>query len=146
MLPPHELLKYDNLPSSIKGQILDDYNYDLYGRAGLAFDDTYIDGPVGKAAKDYTYWIDENPEISKELQETVKTNWIQKYPELTWEDYYMPATNGDDWTIVPVSEGVIDPSDIPPPLEPIDPKPSPAPEGDAQGEKDPWWKFNEKDW
>jgi hypothetical protein len=40
------LRKYDNLPKSLREQIFDDYNYDLFGIHGMAYDDyTFIDAP-----------------------------------------------------------------------------------------------------
>jgi hypothetical protein len=48
LLPPKDLVKYENLPKSIHDQILDAHTYDHYGKNGWAFDaDTLIDAPTG---------------------------------------------------------------------------------------------------
>ena len=42
----------------------DGEHYDLYGKMGLAFEDSLIDKPMGKADRDYTAWLQENPTIA----------------------------------------------------------------------------------
>ena len=45
LLPPRNIMDYNTLPLSVRGQIYDGDSYDLYGKMGIAFDDTFIDGP-----------------------------------------------------------------------------------------------------
>jgi len=46
LLPPKYLSRYDSLPRSVRDQIFDDNNYDLFGIYGIAYDDyTVIDAP-----------------------------------------------------------------------------------------------------
>lgn len=75
LLPPGELIKYDNLPKSITDQInFDGSAYDLYGKMSAAFEDGLIDGPTGKAARDYEAWLKENPEIATEIDTVIQDN------------------------------------------------------------------------
>ena len=39
---------------------------------GMAFDDSLIDGPVGKAKVDYESWLNENPEIAEEIDASIR--------------------------------------------------------------------------
>lgn len=50
-------MKYDSLPVSIKDQIMDEDTYDIYGKAGMFFEDSNIDAPIGEASRDYTTWL-----------------------------------------------------------------------------------------
>jgi hypothetical protein len=38
---------YPSLPESVRSQIYDGSMYDLYGKLGYAFDDSYISAPTG---------------------------------------------------------------------------------------------------
>jgi hypothetical protein len=52
------LNQYDSLPKEVKKQILDDDNYDHYGKLGVAYDqDTLIEKPTGDAEKAYELWL-----------------------------------------------------------------------------------------
>lgn len=54
LLPPREIMIYDSLPKSVRGQIYDGGMYDLYGKFGMAFDsNSLIVKPIGQAEKDY---------------------------------------------------------------------------------------------
>jgi hypothetical protein len=60
----------------------------LYGKNGIAFDmSTILDAPTGKAARDYSEWVKANPEIARELDETIKLNAKTIYgDDLVWLD------------------------------------------------------------
>ena len=72
LLPPVELSKYSSLPDSIRGQIMDDSEYDIFGKAGLFFDDGSLDRPTESALMDYREWLRANPEIEKELDAAIE--------------------------------------------------------------------------
>lgn len=113
LLPAQDLMKFDTLPASVLGQIsADGSHYDLYGKSGAAFEDSMIDAPVGKAARDYTAWLEENPTIATEIDALVKTNANKLYGDLEWKDV--------DGTLVPVQKGAtwISFDDFPPLSEP----------------------------
>ena len=51
--------------------------YDYYGQYSYAYDqDTLIDGPVGKAKKDYEAWLTSNPEVHAEINDKIKSNYL----------------------------------------------------------------------
>jgi len=85
------LRRYDNLPKSLRDQIFDDDNYDIFGINSGAYDDyTFIDAPIGSAAADYKSWLDANPEIAKEIERTIFKNAADKGVTLvpTTYDYF----------------------------------------------------------
>lgn len=47
LLPPIDIMYYPSLPESVRSQIYDGSMYDLYGKLGYAFDDSYISAPTG---------------------------------------------------------------------------------------------------
>ena len=61
--------------------------YDLYGKMGIAFEDSLIDAPVGKASIDYTSWLQANPDIAEEIDGLIKQNAVAQYGDLEWKDF-----------------------------------------------------------
>lgn len=51
--------------------------YDHYGKHGVAFEDSMIDAPDGKAKTDYEQWLRDNPDIAQEIDNTVKRNFAR---------------------------------------------------------------------
>ena len=77
LLPASDLIKFDSLPSSVLNQISGDGEmYDLYGKMGIAFEDSMIDAPVGKASIDYTSWLQASPDIAEEIDGLIKQNAV----------------------------------------------------------------------
>ena len=163
-LPPRDLRKYSNLPTSIRSQIFDDENYDMFGIHGIAYDDyTFIDKPVGKAAEDYKLWLEQNPEIAKEIEGTILKNiadngykvvptyldhlgdigtkdgkgGLVSYYDLNWD-----TSTFDTPTVWENPESQVDDDDVPD-LVDIDEE---KPKEENPKEKENPFKFNHKDW
>lgn len=73
LLPPSELLKFPTLPASVLGKIsFDGLYYDHYGKIGVAFEDSMISAPDGRAKTDYEEWLKANPDIAREIDASIK--------------------------------------------------------------------------
>ena len=75
-------MHYPTLPESVRAQIYDGSMYDYYGKLGFAFEDSYIDGPTGKAKDDYEAWLVDNPQIALEIDTKIRVNML-KYGMIT---------------------------------------------------------------
>ena len=83
--------------------------YDLYGKMGIAFEDSMLDAPIGQASIDYTSWLEANPTIADEIDGLIKQNAVAKYGDLEWRDY--------EGTLTPYTmDSLYDSSDLVPPL------------------------------
>ena len=82
LLPASELLKYPNLPKSVKKQMNGSQNYKIGGKSGK---DTVIDRPDGKASISYQKWLLKNRQISSQIHSTIMEN-IDKTNRLTFEE------------------------------------------------------------
>jgi len=166
-LPASDLVKFDTLPSSVFDQISrDGQMYDLYGKMGIAFEDSLIDAPVGKASIDYTSWLQANPDIAEEIDGLIKQNAVAQYGDLEWKDfdgtltpyrvddlYYVsdlvpplsdPSVMSDGGA-VEIDEEIIDldEQEESKPKKPTTPDDKPDAEAEDEGE---WWQFKGKAW
>merc|ERR1719453_3048580 len=75
LLPPSDIITYPTLPATVIGKIsFDGLYYDHYGKFGVAFEDSLIDAPDGKAKKDFEEWLQTNPDIAQEIETTIRRN------------------------------------------------------------------------
>jgi hypothetical protein len=167
LLPASDLVKFDSLPPSVFDQISGDGQYyDIYGKMGLAFDDGLIDAPVGKAGRDYTSWLEANPDIAEEIDGLIKQNAVAQYGDLEWKDfdgvltpfkvddlYYEsdpvpplsdPSVLTDEGT-GEIEEEIIDldQQEESKPKKPTTPPDTPDADAEEEGE---WWQFKGKAW
>jgi len=71
-----DIIKYPTLPASVLDQIsIDGEYYDLYGKFGMAFDDSMIDAPYGHAQIEFEEWLVLHPDIRQEVNEKIHANW-----------------------------------------------------------------------
>lgn len=64
-LPPSDIINYPTLPATVLGKIsFDGMYYDHYGKFGVAYEDSMISAPDGKAKHDFEQWLIDNPEIA----------------------------------------------------------------------------------
>ena len=106
--------------------------YDLYGKSGIAFDDGFIDRPSGQAAQDYTQWLTQNPNIARDIERTIRKNAEENFPFYEWK-------KKDDKSCT---------------LEQATPENAEDPEVKAKKiasacfklDRDPWWSFKPSDW
>lgn len=65
--------------------------YDHYGKFGVAFEDSMISAPDGKAKKDYEQWLIDNPQIASDIDSKVKRN----IADTCGKPYEGPKSEGD---------------------------------------------------
>lgn len=76
LLPPSDIINYPTIPASVLDQIsLDGSHYDLYGKFGIAYEDSYIDRPYGEAQRDFEEWLVMHPDVRQEINDKIHANW-----------------------------------------------------------------------